>query len=293
MPLDNLCPSSAYLVQALNDQLIVLSEDTISSYGNWCKKDTEALFEFNAQANRQLFTFRLGAETTRLEVHVPPEISIQLFDTASSHQQVYFVDQSACLQHVAPANSVDYQFNLLNDAQVTHLTYGLNPHDCAEQVQVCLAGENARVDWRSCFVCDGSNVSTRIRIEHEKPHTYSNCCVKTVLNRAAQFTFSGDVTILPGAKYAQSTQNNFNYLLSGDARVFSSPKLNIHNKYVSASHGSATQKLDEAALFYLQSRGLSYVQAQQVLLQGFLRPKYEHLSFIAPFMDALLSNCHG
>ena len=68
----------------------------------------------------------------------------------------------------------------------------------------------------------------------------------------------------------QAKQNNKTMLLSPHAHVVSCPQLQVHNKKVSCSHGSAVGQLDEQHLFYLRSRGMNQKAARCLLLRAFL-----------------------
>jgi Fe-S cluster assembly protein SufD len=48
------------------------------------------------------------------------------------------------------------------------------------------------------------------------------------------------------------------------------PQLAIYADYVKASHGATTGQLDQAALFYMQQRGISRPTAEKLLLEAFL-----------------------
>lgn len=50
------------------------------------------------------------------------------------------------------------------------------------------------------------------------------------------------------------------------------------------SHGATAGKLDESALFYLQSRGIPLAEARSLLIQSFLNETLEKVSF-APAAD--------
>ena len=52
--------------------------------------------------------------------------------------------------------------------------------------------------------------------------------------------------------------------------MHSNPQLEIYNNDVKCSHGSTTGQLDEEAIFYLRSRGISLKNAEKILLNGFL-----------------------
>ena len=63
---------------------------------------------------------------------------------------------------------------------------------------------------------------------------------------------------------------NNNILLSENANVHSNPQLEIYNDDVKWSHGSTTGQLDDEAIFYIRSRGISLKDAHKLLLNGFL-----------------------
>ena len=296
MLLDNLSNAvniTEHLLQAFHKQLIVIQENTPTPYGIWLATGPDCTFEFNSQAHKRLFTFYINSQTNLLTIRIPPSITLHIIDDQAIRTRQFCIAEASRLQHIAPLKTSLDQFELAQNAHLAHLTYGLNPPDSESQAVVKLAGEAAHVDWRSYFIGDHSDVSSNIRIEHQQPHTYSNCCVKTVLFHKAQFTFNGDITISTRAKHAFSKQNNFNYLFSAQAHAISNPNLNIHNKHVRATHGSATQMIHASNLFYLQSRGLTSTQAQQLLIHGFLKETYAHLPIVEPVMDALFFPKNG
>ena len=58
-----------------------------------------------------------------------------------------------------------------------------------------------------------------------------------------------------------------------DSRFMLYPRANVvafYSDEVQCAHGATVGALDEKALFYLQSRGLDQVQAQALLIEGFM-----------------------
>ena len=56
------------------------------------------------------------------------------------------------------------------------------------------------------------------------------------------------------------------------------PQLEIYADDVKATHGASTGQLDEAALFYMQQRGISRPKARQLLVDAFMREIIEAIS---------------
>jgi len=56
------------------------------------------------------------------------------------------------------------------------------------------------------------------------------------------------------------------------------PELEIYADDVKCSHGSASGSLDENSIFYLMSRGLSYQQSKELLINGFVLDVIEKIT---------------
>ena len=83
-------------------------------------------------------------------------------------------------------------------------------------------------------------------------------------------------------------QSNKNILLSDDATMNSKPELEIYADDVKCSHGSTTGELEEEALFYLRSRGISQENATVMLLHGFVGEIIEQIK-VEPLKEFLSS----
>jgi len=104
-------------------------------------------------------------------------------------------------------------------------------------------------------------------------HLVSNCMsdenYKYVLDDKSTGVFNGRVVVQQDAQKINAYQQNGNILLSDFAKINSKPELEIYADDVKCSHGSTTGQLDEDALFYLQTRGLSKDKARKLLVSAF------------------------
>jgi len=89
--------------------------------------------------------------------------------------------------------------------------------------------------------------------------------------------FNGRILIERGADGSDSQMNTGNLLLSDSARINTKPELEIHAEEVSAAHGATVGQLDETALFYLRSRGLTAREATALLKYGFAAAAFDAL----------------
>ncbi|MEO1744796.1 MAG: SufD family Fe-S cluster assembly protein, partial [Cyanobacteria bacterium J06629_9] len=81
--------------------------------------------------------------------------------------------------------------------------------------------------------------------------------------------FNGKIYVPQAAQMTDAAQLNRNLLLSDKGRVDTKPELDIVADNVKCAHGATVSQLQPEQLFYLQSRGISQTQAQQLLVRGF------------------------
>jgi Fe-S cluster assembly protein SufD len=77
------------------------------------------------------------------------------------------------------------------------------------------------------------------------------------------------VYVYPIAQKTDGKQTNNNLLLSERARIDTKPQLEIYADDVRCTHGATVGRLDEMALFYMKSRGVSADQARRLLTYAF------------------------
>ena len=134
-----------------------------------------------------------------------------------------------------------------------------------------LNDENSSFNYYSINLLDNKDyIDNYIEINHNNKHTISNTNQKSILNGQSNSIFYSKAIINHNGEKSEAFQNNNNILLSSNAKVHSNPQLEIYNNDVKCSHGSTTGQLDENAIFYLRSRGISLKNAEKILLNGFL-----------------------
>lgn len=116
----------------------------------------------------------------------------------------------------------------------------------------------------------GEQADNQVFIDHAFPNCQSNELFKGVLNGDGTSVFNGHILVRQDAQKTNAYQKNRNILLSDTANAFAKPFLEIYADDVKCSHGATIGQLDDKALFYLQSRGLSLSKAKEFLVQAFL-----------------------
>src|SRR5690606_30659762 len=140
------------------------------------------------------------------------------------------------------------------------------------ELNVRLVGDGARVDANGVLLAAGRrHLDTRLGIEHTARDTSCGLLWRGIGTGRGRVVFHGGITIQAGADGTDARLSNKNLLLSANAEIDTQPVLVIHADEVEAAHGATVGQLDDDALFYLRSRGLSAREARILLTEAFTR----------------------
>jgi Fe-S cluster assembly protein SufD len=171
-------------------------------------------------------------------------------------------------------------------SNVTSRTIAIGGGLVRNEINVALEGEGASLSMEGLFVLSGKqHVDNHTLIDHVAPHCDSVELFKGILDENARGIFDGRIIVEPNAVKTNSRQTNRNLLLSETAVIDSKPTLEIHNDDVKCNHGSTIGQLDEEALFYLRSRGISEEEARNLLVYAFASEIVERIK-----VDAVREN---
>jgi len=110
----------------------------------------------------------------------------------------------------------------------------------------------------------------RAKINHLVENTKSYQLVKSVLEDKSRSVYQGKIYVDSKAQKTDGYQLSKAILVDETTEFNAKPELEIYADDVKCSHGSASGSLDENSIFYLMSRGLSYKEARELLINGFL-----------------------
>ncbi len=155
-------------------------------------------------------------------------------------------------------------------SRVTCHTITLKGKIIRNNLSLALNGERIDARLNGLYLVSGSNlVDNHTVVDHRKPNSYSNELYKGVIDGQGKAVFNGKIFVRPDAQKTNAYQTNRNILLSETGTIHTKPQLEIWADDVKCSHGCTTGQLDEEALFYLQSRGISKDLAKGMLLNAF------------------------
>ena len=163
------------------------------------------------------------------------------------------------------------QIRQLRDSRFTVHTISLEGKILRNNLNVAVQGENCETDLNGLYLVHGSqHVDNHTYIDHIAPNCNSRENYKGVMDDKSTAVFNGKVMVQTNAQKINAFQSNQNILLSDDATINSKPELEIYADDVQCAHGSTTGQLDEEALFYLRSRGISETSAKKMMIKAFL-----------------------
>ena len=150
--------------------------------------------------------------------------------------------------------------------------YGLNlgSKHARSEGHTVLDGPGSKAELYSLAVAHANQeIDQRTLQSHNAPNARSDLLFKNALQNESKTIFSGLIKVAEEAQLTDAYQTNRNLLLSPIAEANSLPGLEILANDVRCSHGATTGQIDENALFYLLSRGISKPTAETLLVFGF------------------------
>ena len=190
------------------------------------------------------------------------------------------------------------------DSRMHHNIITLHNGTTRNRADVALVGEGAECVLNGCVIADKhQTVDNNTLIVHQAAHCSSRQLYKYVLNDQTTGAFAGKVLVQPGAQQTESAMTNQNLCATREARMFTQPMLEIYADDVKCSHGSTVGQLNDAALFYMQQRGISRHEALLLLQTAFVNEVIDQMQ-LGPLRDRLhylvdkrfrgeLSKCEG
>ncbi len=141
-----------------------------------------------------------------------------------------------------------------------------------------LNGRFANASLKGCFFLKNKNVcSNKTNIIHNAEHCVSNQTYKGILNDLSKANYYSNTFVSENAQKTEGYQLSKGILLSDDCSFFSKPELRIFADDVKCSHGSTIGPVDESALYYLRSRGISKNEAMKMIISSFIEEDLQSL----------------
>jgi Fe-S cluster assembly protein SufB/Fe-S cluster assembly protein SufD len=114
---------------------------------------------------------------------------------------------------------------------------------------------------------------------HQKPSTEGKVVQRAVLKNKSKSLFKGMIRILEGASQSKSFLSGRSILLDKDAKSDAIPGLEILTNDVKATHSASVAQVDDEQIFYLGTRCLNRLEAERIIVEGFMEPMSRSMSY--------------
>ena len=222
------------------------------------------------QANRHSTLYETfdaeGIENTLVmygyDMHIAQDSSFRVFKVQTMQEQNYSMIAS-------------HKINVAKQATTMYKSFDLGGDQALQLLKIDL-GERAHIDAQHLLYLNAqSKRGTVSQIIHKGEHSTSNQEAKNILDGDARGIFDALIKVEETAKHTKAYQNSKAILLHEKAYMIAKPQLEIYIDELEAAHGSTTGQLDPKQLFYLQSRGISYIEARKMLVIAFANAMME------------------
>jgi Fe-S cluster assembly protein SufD len=230
---------------------------------------------------------------------------IEKFESEGTHSafstfvEEITVGKSASLNYYKIQNDHGKSIQVCNTAihqsdksHVNTFTLTLDGQLIRNNLSIFIDGENCESHFHGLYLLTGNTLAdNHTVVDHLKPNSFSNELYKGVMDGNAKGVFNGKIFVRPHAQKTNAFQSNRNVLLTDTAVINTKPQLEIWADDVKCSHGCTTGQLDEEALFYLQSRGISKDTARSMLLYAFASEVIDTIKDekLKAYFDALIA----
>lgn len=243
----------------------------------------------------------------RIALHVSDGVHVNFFETyvtkgESQNLSLYGIDlyigQNATLKWHRHHNTKDndafiatHSVTLEHTATFDLFTYDFGSGKALHRFEIDL-GQNATFNSQQLVGAQKiGNLGNGVTVNHHFKEAASHQNARYILKDKSTGIFDGLVNVKSDAIKTKAHQNCKSILLSdeGSAKMAGKPHLKIHTDDLEASHGLSIGTLDEQALFYLRSRGVSTDEAKAMLVKAFAKEPIEVLKNQALKEDVTVS----
>ena len=230
----------------------------------------------------------------RLEFQLENNSSLRLIDFFSDNSEKNFMNifynfelkKNAILKNYkidkTPNKSIKYSFNNIDqDENSISETFILSAGSnfLKNEINCNLKGNYSSAFVNGIFsLMDNQQHEIRTIINHLTENTKSYQLIKSVLGKDTKAIYQGKIFVNSKAQKTDGYQLSKAILLDETSEFNAKPELEIYADDVKCSHGSASGSLDENSIFYLMSRGLSYQQSKELLINGFILDVIEKIT---------------
>ena len=241
----------------------------------------QAYFRINAERFGQFERTLIIAEEGS-DVHYIEGCTATIYTTDSLHAAVVeiFVKKNARVRYTTVQNWSTNVYNLVTKRARAESHALMEWIDCnigskltMKYPSVYLYGEGARGEVLSiAFAGRNQLQDAGAKMLHFAPNTSSRIVSKSISKDGGRTSYRGLVQVMPGAKNSSVYVSCDALIIDEKSRSDTYPYMKIKESETEIQHEATVEKLGDEKLFYLMARGLKKVDAEGLLVNGFIEP---------------------
>ncbi len=189
----------------------------------------------------------------------------------------FVLGENAIIDHYKIERECDAAFHIATRQMQLSRSSNMSTHTLSfggglvrNDVNAVFGGEGGNCMINGLYVQRGTqHIDNHLRVDHAMPHCNSWEYYKGILGDDSRAVFTGRIIVREGAQKTDAKQSNANLLLSNNAQIDTKPQLEILADDVRCTHGATIGQLDDDAIFYLRTRGVSADAARSLLVYAF------------------------
>jgi Fe-S cluster assembly scaffold protein SufB len=135
---------------------------------------------------------------------------------------------------------------------------------------VYLQGKNSQANIDSRIKIGSEIADISHQVIHEKDQSTSSVNTRGVIGFDSTVIYTSNISVAPKVAKIGGEQDARFILTSNSAKVKTIPGLSVYSEEVSCSHKVSVAPVDKQALEFLNARGYSQLDAEQLLISVFL-----------------------
>lgn len=162
-----------------------------------------------------------------------------------------------------------FENNIEESSKVYHKLIDIGAKNSVSNYYSNVTGDRAENDVKTIYLGQGSQIKDLNYIVHLRgKQTNVDIDAQGALKDNSKKNFKGTIDFKKGCKKAKGNENEYCMLLSDKAKSIALPMLLCTEDDVEGNHSTASGKVDESAVFYIMSRGLSHKEAVKLLVKA-------------------------
>jgi len=241
----------------------------------------QTYFRINAEGTGQ-FERTLIVVDEGASVHYVEGCTAPTYSSNSLHAAIVeiFTLKDAYCRYTTIQNWSDNVYNLVTKraraeagATVEWIDGNLGAKTTMKYPSVYLEGEGARGTMLSVAFANGKQIQdTGAKMIHNAPNTSSSIISKSIAKSGGEVNYRGQVTFNKNSAGSISHIECDSIIMDNESKSDTIPYNEIHNSQVALEHEAKVSKISEEQLYYLMSRGLTEIQATEMIVMGFVEP---------------------